>query len=289
MQQGDVGVSESGSARGTTPELSGSLRATLHSPGGLKRLVQLSNTLSDVAFAIFDEQFRFVHVNERLAALNEIPISAHLGRSICRVVPGIGPFLSSCVNHALQTKIPLRGVAFSASVPFPHGPIRSWLGSFFPFALLPAVFGVAHTVIEVTGSSRLETILADITVPSAEALHSDCLTAREASVLALIGQGKGTKEIAALLSISALTVANHRKHICRKLHLHSTAELAAFAASRGIEPLPPDAVRCLGTRPAWCTVADCPVAVGLADQCQAPDRSMELLLATPYNAGLLTL
>ena len=55
------------------------------------------------------------------------------------------------------------------------------------------------------------------------------LTAREMQVLALVGEGKTSKQVALSLNLSVETVANHRKHICRKLGLHSTAELVAYA------------------------------------------------------------
>ncbi len=60
----------------------------------------------------------------------------------------------------------------------------------------------------------------------------DRLTARETEILGLIGQGKTSKQIAAVLNLSVYTVNNHRKHICKKLNLHSTAQLVAFAARR---------------------------------------------------------
>ena len=56
------------------------------------------------------------------------------------------------------------------------------------------------------------------------------LTPREREVLKIIGQGKTTKQVAEELGLSVATVGNHRKHICKKLELHSTAELVAFAA-----------------------------------------------------------
>lgn len=59
------------------------------------------------------------------------------------------------------------------------------------------------------------------------------LTARELQVLSLVGEGKTSKEIARVLSVSVDTIANHRKHICRKLNIHSTAELVAFAVRNG--------------------------------------------------------
>jgi DNA-binding CsgD family transcriptional regulator len=69
------------------------------------------------------------------------------------------------------------------------------------------------------------------------------LTRAEGRVLSLIGQGKISKEIAASLAISLLTVGNHRKSLCRKLNVHSTAELAAYAAfAHGASP--PVGTRC---------------------------------------------
>lgn len=51
----------------------------------------------------------------------------------------------------------------------------------------------------------------------------------EVDVLQLLAAGRTSKEIAAVLQVSVHTVANHRKHICRKLGAHSTAELVARA------------------------------------------------------------
>ncbi len=73
------------------------------------------------------------------------------------------------------------------------------------------------------------------------------LTAREKQVLRLVGEGKTNREIAAALQISAWTVANHRKHICAKLGVHSTAGLVAWGAgtrSTGESP-PAPSVECV--------------------------------------------
>ena len=55
------------------------------------------------------------------------------------------------------------------------------------------------------------------------------LTRREREILDLIGLGKTTKEIAAILNVSTGTVSNHRKAICRTLDTHSAAELVCLA------------------------------------------------------------
>lgn len=62
-------------------------------------------------------------------------------------------------------------------------------------------------------------------------------TQRETEVLDLIGKAKTSKQIALVLNLSVHTVGNHRKHICRKLGLHTTAELVAFAINHERTPV----------------------------------------------------
>jgi len=61
-------------------------------------------------------------------------------------------------------------------------------------------------------------------------MRQDELTPRESEVFGLVAQGKTSKQIADTLTISVHTVNNHRKRICRKVGVHSTAELVASAA-----------------------------------------------------------
>ncbi len=64
----------------------------------------------------------------------------------------------------------------------------------------------------------------------------DRLTLREKEVLQLIAQGKSNKEIAAMLDISANTVAVHRAHVMETLGIHRTAELVLYAVKKGVIP-----------------------------------------------------
>jgi DNA-binding NarL/FixJ family response regulator len=60
------------------------------------------------------------------------------------------------------------------------------------------------------------------------------LTKRERGILKLIGEGYKNKEIAEYLYISEKTVETHRANIMRKLDLHNTAALVAFAMEKGL-------------------------------------------------------
>jgi DNA-binding NarL/FixJ family response regulator len=61
----------------------------------------------------------------------------------------------------------------------------------------------------------------------------DTLTQREREILKLIAEGYKNKEIAEHLFISLKTVEKHRSNLMRKLDLHNTAALTAFAMEKG--------------------------------------------------------
>jgi PAS domain S-box-containing protein len=63
------------------------------------------------------------------------------------------------------------------------------------------------------------------------------LTERERQVLALIAQGRSTKETATCLGISYKTADSHRSRILEKLGVHETASMVRYAIRAGlIEP-----------------------------------------------------
>ena len=72
-------------------------------------------------------------------------------------------------------------------------------------------------------------------IPDAESVRIVfALTERERQVLALIAQGKSTKEAAAQLGISYKTTDSHRSRILEKLGVHETASMVRYAIRAGL-------------------------------------------------------
>lgn len=67
---------------------------------------------------------------------------------------------------------------------------------------------------------------------SPTALHG--LPPRQREVLQLVAEGRGTKEIAEILKISARTVEFHRYRAMESLDLHTIAELVQYAIKHGL-------------------------------------------------------
>jgi DNA-binding NarL/FixJ family response regulator len=60
------------------------------------------------------------------------------------------------------------------------------------------------------------------------------LSPRERHVLQLVAEGHSTKQIAALLGVSAKTIESHRTRIMQKLEIHDTVRLVHYAIRSGL-------------------------------------------------------
>jgi DNA-binding NarL/FixJ family response regulator len=60
------------------------------------------------------------------------------------------------------------------------------------------------------------------------------LTSREREIVQLLAEGRTSKEIAAVLNISAKTAETHRANIMRKLEFHSVGEIVRYAVRNQI-------------------------------------------------------
>src|SRR3954471_16687960 len=105
-----------------------------------------------VGMAVLDGELRYVHVNAALAALNGLPVGAHIGRRVRDVVPAhIADRLEPVLLEVLATGSPQAGVVLrGGSTAEP----RSWEGSVFPVGGNGDAAGVGVLVLETTERDR---------------------------------------------------------------------------------------------------------------------------------------
>ena len=63
--------------------------------------------------------------------------------------------------------------------------------------------------------------------------HSKDLTSRQREILQLIAEGKTTKDMAQLLTLSVKTIETHRTELMSRLDIHDVAGLVRYAIRRG--------------------------------------------------------
>jgi DNA-binding NarL/FixJ family response regulator len=89
------------------------------------------------------------------------------------------------------------------------------------------VLGGGIYVSEKMGSKLMHQLIGGKPSPAASSMER--LSDRELEIFGLIGQGKGTRQIAEHLHLSVKTIESHRAHIKEKLHLKDANELVHTA------------------------------------------------------------
>ncbi len=123
----------------------------------LDERINESRELSDVfahmpiGLCYFDEELRFVRINERLARTNGLPVEEHLGRKISDVLPDAALVIELQLRSVLRTGEPiLNGFAEVATAAHPTTK-RLYMHNYFPRTSTDgAVVGVLCVVQDVT-------------------------------------------------------------------------------------------------------------------------------------------
>ena len=116
-------------------------------------------TQSPVGMAVYDQELRFVRLNEALARINGMPAAAHLGRRAGEVLPGPpGAEVEARLRRVLETGEPVVDVRTDSGGPGgPGGSGRAWSVSCFRLEEPGGrVLGVSSTIIDVTERFRAE-------------------------------------------------------------------------------------------------------------------------------------
>lgn len=71
--------------------------------------------------------------------------------------------------------------------------------------------------------------------------HFSSLTPREREIMALVASGLMSKQIAAQVGLSEITVKVHRSHLMKKMGAKSVADLVRMADALGVKPGEPRA------------------------------------------------
>jgi two-component system, cell cycle sensor histidine kinase and response regulator CckA len=121
-------------------------------------LLETLQSSSPVGFAFVDRDFRFVRVNDAMAALNGLSIEAHLGNHVRDVVPALWSQIEPVYAQVLETGQSITEFELGGETPARPGEKRDWLVSFYPVRPVgePEPIGIGVVAHEVTAHRRLE-------------------------------------------------------------------------------------------------------------------------------------
>ncbi|MFW5814276.1 MAG: PAS domain-containing protein [Spirochaetota bacterium] len=124
-----------------------------------RHLAELEATYENapVGLCVLDTDLRFVRINERLAEINGVPVSEHIGRTVGDVLPGIADGAEPGLRRIIETGEPILNFELSGTTPAQPGVERTWLESWIPlFDADGAVSGINLVAQEITDRKRAE-------------------------------------------------------------------------------------------------------------------------------------
>ena len=133
---------------------------------------------SDAGLALLDREFRYLRLNEQLAAINGRPLEAHLGRTVREMVPALADELERSFGRVFQTGEALLGGRIEGETPSWPGIARSWTQDILPVKRCDGtVRAILVLVREVSPDRAAETVarLAAIVESADEAIASKSL------------------------------------------------------------------------------------------------------------------
>lgn len=110
-----------------------------------------------VGLAFLDRDLRYLRINRELAAINGLPVEAHLGRSVEELWPDLDPRVFAGLRAVLQTGAPVERLELEAETPAAPGEMRAFVHAYRAVrSASGAIIGINCSVVETTERRRAE-------------------------------------------------------------------------------------------------------------------------------------
>lgn len=115
-----------------------------------------------IGLSVVDHQFRFLKMNDRLAAINGRPAVEHLGRTIYEMIPDVAAALEPIYRRVFATGEAVCNIEFTRNFRMVPGEERNYLASYHPLKAKEGhVYGLCSVVVDITERKRTEQALVE--------------------------------------------------------------------------------------------------------------------------------
>ena len=124
-----------------------------------------------VGFVFVDRQFRYLRVNEKVAAIHgSAAVDEHLGRTVAEVVPALWAQLEPSYRSVLETGVPALNIELTGMTAEDPGRRHYWLESVYPVRVGREIIGLGVVLIDITQRKQDETALRALTEAAVDAI-----------------------------------------------------------------------------------------------------------------------
>jgi len=124
-----------------------------------RRLTELESIYASapIGLCVLDRRFRYLRINDRLAEINGLPASEHIGRTPRDLLPELAGPAEKIFYQVLESGQPVLDFELSGSTPAHPGVLRTWIEHWLPLKdLAGEVIGVTVVAEEITERKRTE-------------------------------------------------------------------------------------------------------------------------------------
>lgn len=130
-------------------------------------------TYSPIGLFIFDREYRFRRINERMAEINGFPVAHHFGKTLDEIVPDLAGFLKEVYRPIFERGEPVLNVEIHGKTPRDPDHERDWIGNYFPLkSETGEVIGLIGAVLEITERKNAEAEIENINTRLQLATHA---------------------------------------------------------------------------------------------------------------------
>ena len=139
------------------------LRLSKHEVEEALTLLETLQANVPIGFCLLDSDFRYVRINEALAASNGLPVAEHIGRRAADVLPELWPELEPHYRRVLETGESILNVEVERPMPADPEQMLSWLESFYAVLVDGENIGVGAIIVDVTQRKQEERTRSELT------------------------------------------------------------------------------------------------------------------------------
>ncbi|WP_162530452.1 PAS domain-containing protein [Rhodovastum atsumiense] len=115
--------------------------------------------VAPVGLARLDRDLRFCEVNERLATIHDIPVAAHIGRTLRELLPPVAEVMEPALLRVLETGEALENVEVEKPAPNMPAVRRTFLAGYCPVREGETITGISLALLEITDRKAAEAAL----------------------------------------------------------------------------------------------------------------------------------
>ena len=136
------------------------LRAAVADSKAVLNEIEQIYRYSPVGLCFMDVNHRFVRINEHMAEINGLPVSAHIGRTLREIIPGLADEVLELHRPVYERGEPVLNAEIHGATPAAPDVPRCWLANFFPFRSESGeVTGLIGMVLDITALKNAQLAL----------------------------------------------------------------------------------------------------------------------------------